>query len=296
MSIQQTSLFNFNIFDILGNLIPGLVALFAIWEVFAQFISASLPELGPVTLVFLLAAAYVIGHLTQYLAESIIWGIFGHPQSFEKHLKNNGLPEILDKYNSEKNPEWEYPDGPPDVLNEFTNEQWESIETFLLNESQVDDFQTTSAKLLFLVQRRFRIPQPLTDLANDSTGELFQYVFTDVANRNVGNRVERFFAISNLFLNLAGIFLLMAISCVVIIWIRQLQFVTIAVVHALGFQASSFSLVASSAVLSLLSVMFFTIFALCYRTHRTYHRRMTRALIADFVVDHLPKKLPEAED
>ncbi|QLG62001.1 hypothetical protein [Halorarum salinum] len=276
MSTNQVSLLNFNVFDILVNLIPGLFFTSILLHVLD--LGMSTETLNSLTFFFaFLVVSYVFGHLIQHLSSRLYKWIFGFPTDLENKLQDEGVAELRQKYlQTEVNSECE--------AVEFDDTD---LDSWVATLSEDPGFQSLEAKLIYLLEAQFRMQQTVSSIGEDQAGEVFQITFAYVVNQGVSQRVDRFFAIANLFRSLAFFSVGLGIVAAPLIWINGNEF------SIYGWSGVLLTVDTIPMQLWDNAVFIFGLFAtglISHYIHRQYRVNLVRALVADFVSNYYPPK------
>ncbi|MDS0223455.1 hypothetical protein NDI54_19120 [Haloarcula sp. S1AR25-5A] len=256
MSANQISLIDFNVFDFFVDIIPGFLFLVFMYQQFSPDIKYSVEPTGLFTILLL---SYILGHFIQRISEFLYWNLFGNPSGFEQKLEKRGVNEIEEQY-KQTSPK-QTPDG-----GEIDSE---TLDYWLVNSDDKLHFQTLEAKLIYFLSIGYNMNKSIQRIQTGKANEIFQLSFTYVASQGVTGRVERFFAISNLFRSLSFLSFLLACLSIYDIFLRNGPNI---------LEMPYFTTVPALAL--------FVAGILSYKVSQQYRNNMYRALIADFVSDH----------
>jgi hypothetical protein len=264
---------DFNTFDILVNLIPGLF--FTSILLYILDLGVSEKTFNSLTFFFVfLVVSYVFGHLLQHVSGRFYERIFGFPTDLEKKLQD-GVAELRQEYlKAEGNSEQE-----ADEVDD------KSIDSWLTTLTEDPGFQSLEAKLIYVLGAQFRMEQTVSNIGEGQAGEVFQIIFAHVVDKGVTQRVERFFAISNLFRSLAFFSVGLGVLAAPITWINGQEF-SVGGWSGILFKVDTIPTQFSDNLVFMLGFVAVGLISHCI--YRKYRRYLATALISDFVSDHYP--------
>jgi len=270
MSTPPNNFINFNLFDFFVNIIPGYFLIISVY----YFFEWDLGSTNAASLFTLLLLSYIFGHLIQRSAERFYWKIFGYPDDFERKIINNGVSEIKDKYRQT------LPAGTDEEITSCDLDSW------LVGLDNETKFQTLEAKLINISIHEYDIEAPVEKIESNDGSDIFQIAFSYVTTHGITGRVDRFYAISNLFRSTCFISVLLS----VLFYYGDMLSLSIPVlelllhdIHILEFPNQNLY---SSPHGNLTHLSFLLIGVLSNGVYKQYREYMIRALISDFVLGH----------
>jgi hypothetical protein len=214
---------------------------------------------GVSSLFTILVLSYIFGHFIQRVSEFLYWNLFSYPSGFEQKLEKNGVSEIEEQYKQT---------NAGKMADEGEN-GGEILDSWLVNSDDELDFQTLEAKLISILASDYGMNRTIQRIQASKANEVFQIPFTHVTSQGVSGRVDRFFAISNVFRSLSFLFILLSWISICNIFLGNYE-------NIIPISYSAF----------VPAIALFVAGFLSNKVSQQYRDYMHRALIADFVSDH----------